>query len=289
MFLQSHWVMSGLTPLMYVLCPIFFLWFDWNIFPNARPLEVFCTPLALSIITTAMLWLAQRHYIPVLWHGRQLFMALSSCHRRWQHSKPFGKPLLPINPVTPKGQAAMGRHIDGRTLACLVVVLLGMITGLVRAGWRRTVGTRWKWRCCWSGACTYEHYHHRGPDVLRAVVSAPRRAVRSGCGAGVTLGAWPGDSRADSEHVRDGSTGTHAASIVLPVDQPLYLQKRHVPAPLPCTLVYRSDTELAVDFPAHQPGGAQAPCEPSTPTLWSRATNRQPSPAGRGETVSADS
>ena len=37
LFLQSHWVMSGLTPLMYVLCPIFFLWFDWNIFPNARP------------------------------------------------------------------------------------------------------------------------------------------------------------------------------------------------------------------------------------------------------------
>jgi cellulose synthase/poly-beta-1,6-N-acetylglucosamine synthase-like glycosyltransferase len=35
-FLQSHWVMSCLSPITYLLCPILFLWFGWNPFPHAR-------------------------------------------------------------------------------------------------------------------------------------------------------------------------------------------------------------------------------------------------------------
>jgi hypothetical protein len=36
--------------------------------------------------------------------------------------------------------------------------------------------------------------------------------------------------------------------LVMPIDQPMHLQKRYVPAPLPCTLTSMSDTELTVAF-----------------------------------------
>jgi cellulose synthase (UDP-forming) len=263
LFLQSHWVMSGLSPLMYVLCPIFFLWFDWNIFPNARPLEVFCMPFALSIIiTTAMLWLAQRHYIPVLWHGRQLFMAFELLPQALATLvKPFGKPLLPINPVTPKGQAAMGRHIDGRTLAGLVVVMLGMITGLVRAGYDERFGghpLEMAMLLVWSlyfmsiitlaGLMCCEPWYRRRGERFDLAEEPASLLVRGQAIPVRILNMSVTGARVRPLH-----------PLVWPVDQPLYLQKRHVPALLPCTLVYRSDTELAVDFlPITNPAVRQA-------------------------------
>jgi hypothetical protein len=47
--------------------------------------------------------------------------------------KPFGKPLLKINPVTPKGAAASGKRIDFKTLTCLITVAVVVILGLFRA------------------------------------------------------------------------------------------------------------------------------------------------------------
>jgi len=54
-----------------------------------------------------MLWLGRRQFIPFFWQGFQLFMAFELLpHALASLVKPFGKPLLQINPVTPKGQAA---------------------------------------------------------------------------------------------------------------------------------------------------------------------------------------
>jgi hypothetical protein len=63
-------------------------------------------------------------------HGLQLFMAFELLPQALASLvKPFGKPLLRISPVTLKGKAAIGRHVDMRTLTCLVVVMLFIISG----------------------------------------------------------------------------------------------------------------------------------------------------------------
>jgi cellulose synthase (UDP-forming) len=263
LFLQSHWVMSGLTPLMYVLCPIFFLWFDWNIFPNARPLEVFCIPLVLSIISmTAMVWLAHRHVIPILWHGLQLFMAFELLPQALTTLvKPFGKPLVPINPVTPKGTAAVGPRIDRRTLAGLVVLMLGLITGLLRAGYDERFGghpLEMAMLLLWSGyfmsiitiaglMCFEPWYRRRGERFDLAEEPAV-----------LMVHDKPIPVRIQNMSVT-GARVRLPHPLVLPTGQLLHLHKRHVPAPLPCIVVYQSDMDVALDFlPVTNPTVRQA-------------------------------
>jgi cellulose synthase (UDP-forming) len=263
LFLQSHWVMSGLSPIMYVLCPIFFLWFDWNVFPNARPHEVFCIPLVLAItIMAAMRWLAQQQYMPFFWHGLQLFMAFELLPQALASLvKPFGKPLLPINPVTPKGTAALGRRIDVRTLACLVVVMLFMITGLVRAGHDERFGghpLEMAMLLVWSvsfmsiitiaGLMCFEPWYRRRGERFDMADEPASLLVRGQAIPVRIMNISVTGARVRTPH-----------PLVLPIDQRMHLQKRHVPAPLPCTLAYLSDTELAVDFlPMANPAVRQA-------------------------------
>jgi cellulose synthase/poly-beta-1,6-N-acetylglucosamine synthase-like glycosyltransferase len=250
-FLQTHWVVSGLSPIMYLLCPILFLWFGWNTFPQARPEEVFAIPIVLSlIIIAAMMWLARRQFIPFFWHGLQLFMAFELLPQALASLvKPFGKPLLQINPVTPKGTAALGRRIDVRTLACLLVVMLLMVTGLLRAGHDERFGG---------------HPLEMAPLLYWIVYSMSIVTI-----AGLMcFESWnlPREERFDladepaSLLVRGQAipvqimnlsiTGARVRlphPLVIPIDQPMHLQKRRVGL-LSCTLAYLSQTELAVAF-----------------------------------------
>lgn len=135
LFLQTHWVMSSVTPLTYLLCPILFLWFGWNAFPAAHPTDILLIPVLTSItIITAVLWLSHRNFVPFFWHGLQLFMAFELLLNSFASLvKPFGKPLLKIHPVTPKGAAATGKRIDFKTLTCLLTVVVVVILGLFHA------------------------------------------------------------------------------------------------------------------------------------------------------------
>jgi cellulose synthase (UDP-forming) len=252
LFLQSHWVMSGLSPLMYVLGPIFLLWFNWNVFPKARPEEVFTVPIVLSIIIMgAMRWLSKRQYMPFFWQGLQLFMAFELLPQALASLvKPFGRPLVQITPVTPKGTAVVGRRLDGRTLACLVAVMLLMVAGLVWAAHNeRFSGPPLEmvallfWTVYYAsivmiaGLMCVEPWYRRRSErfdlndepaslLVRGQAIPVRLMNMSLTGARVRL--------------------THP--LVVPIDQPMHLQKRHVPAPLPCTLASLSPTELAVAF-----------------------------------------
>ena len=229
---------------------------------------------------------------PGLWHGRQLFMAFELVPQALATLvKPFGKPLLPINPVTPKGQAAMGRHIDGRTLACLVVVMLGMITGLVRAGYERFGGHPLEM----AMLLVWSLYFMSIITIAGLMCCEPwyrRRAERFDLAA-EPASLWVRGQAIPVRILNMSVTGARVRTLhplVLPVDQPLYLQKQHVPAPLPCTLVYRSDTELAVDFfpltnpavrrpcasPLHQPCGQGN--QQATFACWPVVKRSQPTP-----------
>jgi hypothetical protein len=117
------------------LCPILFLWFGWNAFPAAYPTDILLIPVLTSItIITAVLWLSRGNFVPFFWHGLQLFMAFELLPNSFVSLvKPFGKPLLKINPVTPKGAAATGKRIDFKTLTCLLMVVVVVILGLFHA------------------------------------------------------------------------------------------------------------------------------------------------------------
>jgi cellulose synthase (UDP-forming) len=250
-FLQSHWVMSGLSPIIYLFCPILFLWFGWNAFPHARPEEIFCIPIVLSvIIISAIMWLARRQFIPFLWHGLQLFMAFELLpHALASLVKPFGEPLLKINPVTPKGTAAVSRRIDVRTLTCLLAVILLMVTGLVRAGHDERLGgqplemaTLLFWivysmiivtiACL---ICFEPLYRRRGERFDLA--DEPASLFIRGHAIPVRI----------TNMSESGARIRLLPRLVGPMDQPMHLQKRNVGL-LPCKFAYRSQTEGAVEF-----------------------------------------
>jgi cellulose synthase (UDP-forming) len=147
LFLQTHWVMSSVTPLSYLLCPILFLWFGWNAFPAAHPIDILVIPMLTSVtIIAAVLWLSRWNFVPFFWHGLQLFMAFELMpHSFASLIKPFGKPLLKINPVTPKGAAASGKRVDYKTLSCLLTVIVLVILGLFHAAHSdRLSGQSWE-------------------------------------------------------------------------------------------------------------------------------------------------
>lgn len=196
------------------------------------------------------MWLARRQFIPFLWHGLQLFMAFELLpHALASLVKPFGKPLLKINPVTPKGKAAVGRRIDVRTLACLLAVILLIVAGLVRAGHDERLGgqpiemaTLLFWivysmiivtiACL---ICFEPVYLRRGERFdladepaslfIREQAIPVRIMNMSEIGVRLRLPHW----------------------LVGPTDQPMHLKKRNVGL-IPCKFAYVSQTELVVEF-----------------------------------------
>ena len=143
----------------------------------------------------------------------------------------------------------------------LVVLMLGLITGLVRAGYDERFGghpLEMAMLLVWSlyfmsiitiaGLMCCEPWYRRRGERFDLAEEPASLLVRGQAIPVRILNMSVTGARVRPLH-----------PLVLPVDQPLYLQKRHVPAPLPCTLVYRSDTELAVNFlPITNPAVRQA-------------------------------
>jgi hypothetical protein len=233
------------------LCPILFLWFSWNAFPNARPEEIFCIPILLwVIIFSAIMWLARRQFIPFFWHGLQLFMAFELLpHALASLVKPFGKPLFVINPVTPKGTAAVGRRIDVRTLACLLAVMLLMVTGLVRAGHDERLGGQ----PLEMATLLFWIVYSMSIVTIAGLICFEPWYVRRG--ERFDLADEPASLfiRGQEMPVRITSMSESGARVRLPhplvgsMDQLMHLKKRHVGL-IPCTFAYLSQTELVVEF-----------------------------------------
>ena len=251
LFLQSHWVMMPLTALIYLLCPIFFLWFGWSVFPDARPDEIFYIPILLAIIlVSAMVWLSRRQFIPFFWHGLQLFMAFELLPQSLiALVKPFGKPLLKINPVTAKGKAALGRLVDVRPLICLLTIVLVIVIGLLRAGYDERLGGQpleMAMLLFWIIyemivviiACfiCFEPWYQPREERFELADELASLLVR---GQAIPV-------RITNLSIT-GARLRLPHPLVVPIDQQVHLQKQHVGL-LACTLAYLSQTELAVAF-----------------------------------------
>jgi len=163
--------------------------------------------------------------------------------------KPFGKPLLKINLVTPKGAAAQGDRIDVRTLACLLVVMLLMVTGLVRAGHDLRFGghpLEMAMLLLWivhfmsivtiAGLMCFEPWYLRRSERFDLGNEPASVLVRGQAIPVQIMNLSITGARVRLSH-----------PLVIPIDQPMHLQKRQVGL-LPCTLACLSQTELAVAF-----------------------------------------
>jgi cellulose synthase/poly-beta-1,6-N-acetylglucosamine synthase-like glycosyltransferase len=251
LFLQSHWVMMPLTALIYLLCPIFFLWFGWSVFPDTRPDEIFYIPILVAIIlVSAMVWLSRRQFIPFFWHGLQLFMAFELLPQSLiALVKPFGKPLLKINPVTAKGKAALGRRVDVRPLICLLTIVLVNVIGLLRAGHNEQLGGQALEMVMLLFWIIYEMIvviiacficfepWYRPREARFELADEPASLLVRGQAIPVRI----------TNLSITGARLRLPHPLVVPIDQQVHLQKQGVGL-LPCTLAYLSQTEMAVVF-----------------------------------------
>ena len=163
--------------------------------------------------------------------------------------KPFGKPLLRTNPVTPKGQAAVRRRIDVRTLACLLALMLLIVTGLVRAGHDEQLGGQ---PLEMAALLLWTAYAMSIVTIAGLMCVEPRYRRRA---ERFDLADEPASllMRGQAIPVRIMNLSVTGARIrlsrplVVPIDQPMYLQKRRVGV-IPRELTYLSSAELAVAF-----------------------------------------
>jgi hypothetical protein len=217
---------------------------------DGRPEEMFYIPILLAIIISAMMWLSRRQFIPFFWHGLRLFMAFELLPQSLASLvKPFGKPLLKINPVTAKGKAAMGRRVDVRPLICLLVIVFVIVTGLVRAGHDERLGGQpleMAMLLFWmiyemivvTIACfiCFEPWYQPREERFDLADEPASLLVR---GQAIPV-------RIMNMSVTGGWVRL-PYPLVVPIDQPMHWQKRHVGL-IPCTLAFLSHTELAVAF-----------------------------------------
>jgi cellulose synthase (UDP-forming) len=128
-FLQSYWVVGPLASLTLVTTPMVLWLFDVRLFPNASPELSMAMPILLfTAISVSLTWLSKRLWLPVVWQAYQLFLSVELLPTALTTLiKPFGKSLIRILAVTPKGDAAGAPRIDRRTFAVLSMILAGTI------------------------------------------------------------------------------------------------------------------------------------------------------------------
>jgi cellulose synthase (UDP-forming) len=125
-FVQTPWIVWSVAPIIFYLTPALLWLFGWNVYSQAEPNDVLLIPLLLfAAICVSMGWLSRLHWVPVLSAASQIFMAFELAPTAvLAFLKPFGKPLIKIMPVTPKGASASLQRIDLRTFSLLLGLTL---------------------------------------------------------------------------------------------------------------------------------------------------------------------
>ena len=128
-FLQTPWVVWSFTPLVFYVTPALLWLFGWSLYFQARPEDVLAVPLLLfTTIGVALSWLSRLHWVPILSPASQLFIAVELAPTAVMSLlKPFGKSLIKIMPVTPKGSSATSERVDLRTFCALFCLGLGTL------------------------------------------------------------------------------------------------------------------------------------------------------------------
>jgi cellulose synthase (UDP-forming) len=121
LFSQTTWVTWSLAPLVFTFSPMFQWMFGWKLYPGMTAVEVLAVPGGLFIaLSVAMMWISRLHWNPISGAASNLFMAIELLPTALcSFIKPFGKPLIRILPVTPKGANAAIRWVDNPTFTFL--------------------------------------------------------------------------------------------------------------------------------------------------------------------------
>ena len=135
LFSQSYWFLGALTPIWYALLPGMVWILGPRIFADAPLDEVVAMPvLLLAGIWTMLLTLGERTWLPVISPACQLFIAIEMLPTAVASMlKPWGRPLIPISPVTAKGGGAIRRKIDWLSFVVLLCMVLFTIMAITFA------------------------------------------------------------------------------------------------------------------------------------------------------------
>ena len=134
-FLQTYWLLGAILPLFYACLPAAIWLTGARLYPHMPAAEIVLMPVMLLVgIWSALGWLGQRTWVPVLEQAWQLYMAVEMLPTAISSIiKPFGKPLIRINLVTAKGDSAERRPIDWPTATVLLAVVLVTVIALLLA------------------------------------------------------------------------------------------------------------------------------------------------------------
>ena len=134
-FAQTYWLVANVGTLAFALTPALIWLFGWRIFPANEPLDVLLMPILYYLAIALYLnWRGRGYIVPVVWHGFQLFQAVTLLPVVLTTLlKPFGRSLIAILPVTPKGRLATDGRVDWPTFTVLGLMLAAMIGGILQA------------------------------------------------------------------------------------------------------------------------------------------------------------
>jgi cellulose synthase (UDP-forming) len=129
LFRQFHWVVWSIIPILFLIAPALLWLLEWRVYTSRDTWNVLWLPIIMLVTSgLAMTWLTRMRWHPLLSPAMQIFLAIELIPTALTSMlKPFGKPLIRVLPVTPKGSSATPSRVDIRTfvpLACIVSVTL---------------------------------------------------------------------------------------------------------------------------------------------------------------------
>jgi cellulose synthase (UDP-forming) len=139
LFLQSYWVLGAFLPLFYAMLPCSVWLFGARLFPHVNPTDLAVMPTVLLLaIWLSLAWVSDRTWTPIVTQSFQLFTAVEQLPTALASLiKPFGKPLIHIGPVTPKGALCKRRKVDRLTCRVLVGVMIVTVVSVAIAAYSR--------------------------------------------------------------------------------------------------------------------------------------------------------
>jgi cellulose synthase (UDP-forming) len=125
LFCMSYWLSSPVCSIIFAIAP-FMLWgLGWKVYPAAGATDIAVLPFGLfAAVVATLTWVSRLHWSPLVNPAVDLFHAIELAPTAIaSFVNPFGKPLIRIMPVTPKGAAAATRRVDLRTFSVLAVII----------------------------------------------------------------------------------------------------------------------------------------------------------------------
>jgi cellulose synthase (UDP-forming) len=133
LFRQSHWLVWSVIPILFLIAPALLWLLEWRVYTSRDTWNVLWLPIIMLVTSgLAMTWLARMRWHPILSPAMQIFLAIELIPTALTSVlKPFGRPLIRVLPVTPKGSSATPSRVDLHTFVPLAFIVSVTLASLL--------------------------------------------------------------------------------------------------------------------------------------------------------------